>query len=98
MHMTSLFNSSRSRLLIAVAALVYLLSQSLDLLHSHDGDLNLQADCQICLKLGSQSDAAIAQVAIVPLQTGHSEYQAFLPGPSVRPVLKSHSRAPPLFG
>lgn len=41
--------------LLAVCAL--LLSQTIALQHSHDGDLNLRYDCHVCLKLGSAGDA-----------------------------------------
>ena len=61
MQVTRLFNSKRNRLLILIAACVFVFTQTIDLQHSHDGDLSLQADCQICLKLGSQTDIAIAK-------------------------------------
>ena len=61
MQVTRLYKSNRNRLLIVVAALLFVFTQTLDLQHTHDGDLNLQVDCQVCLKLGSQNDVAIAK-------------------------------------
>ena len=97
MQMTSLIRHRRSRVLMLVAALVYLLSQTIDLQHTHDGDLNLHADCQICLKLTSQSDASIVQVAAPPLESGSIGLDSTLQEPTIQSVLKPNSRAPPHF-
>ena len=61
MQVTRFFNSNRNRLVILVAACVFVFTQTIDLQHSHQGDLKLQADCEVCLKLGSQNDVTIAK-------------------------------------
>jgi len=95
MQMTSLFGHKRSRVLILVASLVYLLSQTVDLQHTHEGDLNLHADCQICLKLGSQGDATVVDVATPPSGSGGDVFDSALQEPALQSVLKPNSRAPP---
>lgn len=96
MQLVRLFNARYSRLLVLTAALVYLLSQTADLQHTHDGRLNLQSDCHICLKLGSSDDAALLTVLLPvvtapgSIQTEYSSTYHFLS------VLTARARAPPV--
>lgn len=92
-----MFTSNRNRLLVLAAALVYLLSQTADLQHSHNGDLNLQSDCQICLKLGTQNDATLAQVNVPDVSFDETVYQTILPRLVVQSLLAPRTRAPPVL-
>ena len=96
LSLTRVYESSRYRLLVLSAALVFLALQTVDLQHSHDGDLNLQADCHICLKLGSQHLGVVADAAVPVLETAPTHYEFTLPVPVTGNVLAPRSRAPPL--
>ena len=56
--------SARERLVAIAGALllsaVLLFAQAVDLTHNHDGDLQTQFDCDICLVTGALSDALSA--------------------------------------
>jgi hypothetical protein len=95
MHLVTIFKSHRSRLLMLAAAVIYLLSQSIDLQHTHDGDLNLHADCQICMKLGSQNDVAVAASALPQVEAADNEFRTTLPDLTVASIKGHNSRAPP---
>lgn len=59
----STLNGTSKRRLLWLAPLLMLcllLAQSVDLVHNHDGELNQRFDCDICLKLGSNTVAAVA--------------------------------------
>lgn len=76
MQVTNLFNSCRNRLLILVAAFVFVFTQTIDLQHSHGGDLELQADCQICLKLGSHNDISLAGSVAIQAESAETQFQS----------------------
>ena len=96
MQVTHLFNSNRNRLLILVAACVFVFAQTIDLQHSHDGDLSLQADCQVCLKLGSQSDVSIAKSEAPPAAIVAVHFQSNVLDTKSRTVRVFSPRGPPL--
>ncbi len=95
MHLVRIFKSQRSRLLMLAAAVIYLLAQSIDLQHTHDGDLNLHADCQICMKLGSQNDVALAASDLPQVDAADDEFFAILPQLTGSSVNGQNARAPP---
>lgn len=75
--------------------LVFLLSQSFLLLHTHAGDLNKHIDCAVCLNLGSGDDAPTLTVyrpEILPTQQQYLE----LATPSAHSwPISAKSRSPP---
>ena len=81
--------------MLLAAALVFLLTQTIDLQHSHDGDLSLHPDCQICLKLGSFNDISLAKPQLpeptVFIVGENADVQSLL----FRAVPSPQSRAPP---
>lgn len=83
------------RSIAAVLALALLLVQSAELTHSHDGDLEHQADCEICLKFGSDEETTESN-ADLPLnvdpQTQLYSYQSLTLETS---PLSLQARAPP---
>jgi len=95
MHLFSISTSRRSRLLLFAAAVIYLLSQTIVLQHTHDGDLNLHADCQICMKLGSQNDVALATSSLPQVDLVETEFLTLLPDLTPASIKAPNSRAPP---
>lgn len=95
MQVTRLYSSNRNRLLILVAACVFLFTQTIDLQHSHGGDLNLQSDCHVCLKLGSQHDLAVAKPADLQTAFVAVHFQSTVLTPVFRTVHSYSPRGPP---
>jgi hypothetical protein len=95
MLLVRLLRSRRCHLLVLTAGLVYLLTQSAGLQHTHDGRLDLQSDCHICLKLGTADDGIPVAYAVQAIDATAQSYPApalnlvFLSAPTAR------SRAPP---
>lgn len=95
MHVTRFLNSNRNRLLLFAAACVFVFTQTLDLQHSHSGDLSSQVDCEVCLKLGNQNGIAVAKLEIPQLTLTVAYLQESVVG-SVSRAIRSYSpRAPP---
>ena len=51
----------KSLSLMAVLSVFLLFAQAVEHSHSHDADLQAQFDCEICLKVGSLDDIAVAK-------------------------------------
>ena len=47
--------------LLACVCLLFLTAQMAGLSHIHDGDLRLQAECDVCLNLSTDGDVAVDQ-------------------------------------
>lgn len=85
----------RLHLLIMCLAALLLLIQELELTHSHAGLPERQANCEICVKLGSASDLLATAYSVIPAFPAGDD---FLPVRGQRPVLRGpvpRSRAPP---
>ena len=78
-----------------VAAFVFVFTQTIDLQHSHGGDLELQSDCQICLKLGSHSDIALAGSAAIPAESAKAQFQFTVLDADSGAVYRYNPRGPP---
>ncbi|MEQ8313506.1 MAG: hypothetical protein RIC17_05285 [Gammaproteobacteria bacterium] len=88
--------SAGIKALLGLLCLLFVTAQAIDLTHSHNGDLNLQADCDICLKLGSDDDMLLNAVESAP-----GSHRQILAVPAhrnvpVADILTSQARAPPL--
>lgn len=72
-------------------------AQSAALVHSHEGDLQKQFDCDICLKLSS-TDHAIASTAFdfAELKTTSAESLPQFHAITISPAV-FHARAPPFL-
>ncbi|MEZ5492833.1 MAG: hypothetical protein R3F50_21355 [Gammaproteobacteria bacterium] len=92
---TGLLTSRRNRSWLLVAALVFLLVQTITLQHTHEGDLSLHPDCQICLKLGTQNDVAVADSVLLTVTVARYWLQFELPQRVFGVLPSPRSRAPP---
>ncbi|MCB1672459.1 MAG: hypothetical protein R3F41_08200 [Gammaproteobacteria bacterium] len=95
MQLTSVLLSQRNRLLLLAAALVFVLTQTIIQQHSHEGDLSLHPDCQICLKLGSQNNPTVAKFSVPDLPVSTVRFQVIVPDLPFIAVPAPRSRAPP---
>ncbi len=80
---------------MALLLLVLQLTQTADLVHTHDQDLQSQYDCEICLKLGSAEALTASGLDF----SARMEREAFAPSRQTSrqaTFLAFQSRAPPL--
>ena len=80
--MISLDRSGSKRPLSLAAAWLFsavlLFAQAVDLSHNHEGNLQAQFDCDICLVTGSLSDALAAGVSKSPVTLSPSKAKSLL--------------------
>jgi hypothetical protein len=69
--------------------------QSADLIHSHDGDLQRQFDCDICLKVGSGGNAIAVAGLSFPVKFSGQHYPELRPELPFIALTPANSRAPP---
>ena len=81
--------------LLALACVLFLSAQTVDLSHSHDNDSNQQADCEICLKLGSDDEIIIDSTAAQVSATHAVENLVAQSTWFAQTALSAHARAPP---
>ncbi len=75
--------------------LVFLLSQSFLLLHTHAGDLNKHIDCAFCLNLGSGDDAPTLTVSRPEILPTQQQYLELATPPAHSWPISAKSRSPP---
>jgi len=91
----AVLRSKAAKSLLVSLCLLFLTAQTAGLSHSHDGDLRLQADCDICLKLSSDDETAVAKsLADAPFATSTSP-TFFLPAWDDLDTPVARARAPP---
>lgn len=69
--------------------------QSADLTHSHDGDLQPQFDCEVCLKVGANEDFIESSSFIVHLNSDTTKITEFSAKAPHFFAIPANSRAPP---
>ena len=85
----------RSLPLAAVVCLLLLFVQSAALSHSHDNDLQVRYDCDICLKIGTSTDAVAAGHVDIPVSPIEFEWRDAVTELPFLPLRDLRSRAPP---
>ena len=81
--------------LMALLSFMLLFAQAVEHGHSHDADLQSQFDCEICLKVGSLDDLAIADAPSFDLPTGSQVFTALITNPVSSKPARTTARAPP---
>ena len=79
----------------ALVCLLLLFVQSAMLSHSHEDDFRLHYDCDICLKVGSSTDAVTASPLAESTAPQQQEWLDRNAGPLFPRLLDLHARAPP---
>ncbi len=86
----------RSSPLVVSVCLLLLFVQGAALVHSHDGDLQVRYDCDICLKIGSDADPVAAGHAHDPVRPARHEWPDIRTESPFPSLLDLRSRSPPL--
>ena len=69
----AVLRSKAAKSLLACLCLLFLTAQTAGLSHTHDGDLRLQVDCDVCMKLSTEDEAAVDKsLADAPFATSTS--------------------------
>ena len=74
MLFTRLQHLARRRGLVLLAALALVVSQAIALEHTHDGDLKLRVDCQLCVKLSAGDESIPVSITVLALEHSAPEY------------------------
>ena len=87
----------RSLPLTVVLSLCLLFSQLVENVHSHEGDLRAQFDCETCLKLGSSDDTALAGTSSLSFPAAHQIFSILIQNQTSSELIKATSRGPPSY-
>lgn len=85
----------RSLPLTAIFCLLLLFVQGAALSHSHDNDLHVRYDCDICLRIGSSIDVIAAVHVDSPVSPVQLEWLDAAAEAPYQPLFDIRSRAPP---
>jgi hypothetical protein len=92
---TNLVARKAGKTLLALLCVLFLSAQTVDLSHSHGGNSDQQADCDICLKLSSDDEVIIDSSAAQVATTHAVENLVARPTWFAQTTLSAHARAPP---
>ena len=81
--------------LLACLFLLFLTAQMAGLSHSHDGDLRLQAECDVCLKLSIDDEVAVNKILADAPFANSTSPNDFLPTWDQLAAPVARARAPP---
>jgi len=87
----------KSLSLMAVLSVFLLFAQAVEYSHTHDVDLQSQFDCEVCLKVGSLDDVALAKAPSLDQQTSTHSYSALIQSFSSTEIIRATARAPPSY-
>lgn len=82
--------------LVLAFALLFLVLQTSNLLHSHNGDLHHHLDCTLCFKIGVGDDAITPKSATPSFSKARHSYAWVHEAPSFVAHVPASSRGPPL--
>lgn len=88
-------NCRLSLVLVSMLTAFLLLVQSADLIHTHNGDLQAQVDCEICPKFGNDDEVIVDSQTGPGLIAAHQSYFQFTPAIPFQAVIAANPRAPP---
>ena len=87
--------SKAAKSLLACLFLLFLTAQMAGLSHSHDGDLRLQAECDVCLKLSIDDEVAVNKILADAPFANSTSLNDFLPTWDQLAASVARARAPP---
>jgi hypothetical protein len=87
----------RSLPLMAVLSLFLLFAQAVEHGHSHEGDLRAQFDCEICLKIGSLEDIAVAEAPNLGFPSAHHTFSILIQNQISSELVSASARGPPSY-
>jgi hypothetical protein len=83
--------------LMAVLSLFLLFAQAVEHGHSHEGDLRAQFDCEICLKIGSLEDIAVAEALNLGFPSAHHTFSILIQNQISSELVSASARGPPSY-
>jgi hypothetical protein len=83
--------------LMAVLSVFLLFAQAVEHGHSHDADLQAQFDCEICLKIGSLDNIAVAEAPQLIAPATGQQFSILIQNQISSDVLSATARAPPSY-
>lgn len=89
-------HKARNRFMSVVLCLVFLFLEVAGLAHSHEGDLERDLDCEICLNIGTSEDAIASSDQTFDPRTNNTAFLQYAEQISFGPAIPANSRAPPL--
>ena len=87
----------RSLPLMAVLSLFLLFAQAVEHGHSHEADLQAQFDCEICLKIGSLEDIAVAEAPNLSFSSTHQTFSILIQNQTSSELVSASARGPPSY-
>ena len=87
----------RSLPLMVALSLFLLFSQVLATGHSHEAALLAQFDCEICLKIGSLENIAVAKASSLSFSTGDQIFSILIQNQISSETIKASARGPPSY-
>jgi len=87
----------RSLPLMAVLSLFLLFAQAVEHGHSHEADLQAQFDCEICLKIGSLEDIAVAETLNLDFLSTHQSFSILIQNQISSELVSASARGPPSY-
>ena len=91
----AVLRSKAAKSLLACLCLLFLTAQIAGLSHSHDGDLRLQAECDVCLKLTTDDEVAVNKILADAPFANSTSLNDFLPTWDQLAAPVARARAPP---
>ena len=87
----------RSLPLMAVLSLFLLFAQAVEHGHSHEADLQAQLDCEICLKIGTLEDIAVAEAPSLGFPSTHQTFSILIQNQISSELVSVSVRGPPSY-
>lgn len=91
----AVLHSKAAKSLLACLCLLFLTAQMAGLSHSHDGDLRLQAECDVCLKLTTDDEVAVNKILADAPFANSTSLNGVLPAWDQLAAQVAQARAPP---
>ena len=91
----AVLRSKAAKSLLACLCLLFLTAQIAGLSHSHDGDLQLQTECDVCLKLSIDDEVAVNKILADAPFANSTSLNDFLPTWDQLAAPVARARAPP---
>jgi len=87
----------RSLPLMVLLSLFLLFAQAVEYGHSHEVDLQAQFDCEICLKMSSLEDIAVAEAPNLGVPSTHYTFSILIQNQISSELVSASARGPPSY-
>ena len=87
---------ARNRWLSVLLCLMFVFAQGVGLAHTHEGELQKEFDCDICLNVSSSEDTIESSSQSFNLNTNTTSFMDYAERTPFGSAIPANSRAPPL--